>query len=56
VYVPYVTFQMWQTWEKPEFWPIVGVSLVLTGLAVKAGKDRREDLQARLPGARTLGH
>jgi hypothetical protein len=47
---------MWQTWGKPEFWPIVGVSLVLSFLAVKAGKDRREDLQARLPGARTLGH
>jgi len=56
VYVPYVTFQMWQAWGKPEFWPIVGVSLVLTVLAVKAGRDRREDLQARLPGARTIGH
>lgn len=56
VYVPYVTFHMWQMWGKPEFWPIVGVSLVLTLLAVKAGRERREDLQARLPGARTLGH
>jgi hypothetical protein len=56
VYVPYVTFLMWQIWGKPEFWPLVGVSLVLSSLAVKAGRNRREELQARLPGARTLGH
>lgn len=56
VYVPYVTFGMWRMWGKPEFWPIVGVSLVLSVLAVKAGRERRENLQARLPGARTLGH
>ena len=56
VYVPYVTYQTWQMWGKPEFWPLVGVSLVLTLIMVKAGRERREDLQGRLPGARTLGH
>jgi len=56
VYVSFVPFEMWRMWGKPEFWPLVGVSLVLTLVFVKAGRERREDLQARLPGARTLGH
>ena len=52
----YAAFQMWRSWGKPEFWPLVALSLVLSLIVIKAGKDRKEDLEARLPGARTFGH
>jgi len=55
VMFPYVTFRMWQTWGKPEFWPLVVFSLVFGFFVGKAGRDRQEDLRARLPGARTFG-
>lgn len=56
VMLPYAAFETWRHWGTPEFWPLVGFSLVMSLLLLHAGKQRREDLQARLPGARTLGH
>ena len=42
-------------WGQPEFWPLMGVTLVMSVFVGIAASHRREDLQARLPGAKTLG-
>jgi hypothetical protein len=48
-------YQMWRTWGQPEFWALVIAGLILGLVAAYAGKNRREDLQARQRGARTFG-
>ena len=48
-------YQLWRTWGKPEFWPLVIGGLILGLIAAYAGKNRREDLQARLPGTTMFG-
>jgi len=51
----FVSYQLWRTWGQAEFWPLLIGGLIFGLVVGYAGKNRREDLQARLPGARTFG-